>query len=71
MTRCPLCRAKSGEYHAPDCHTGRINLADDAGRVVLPPTRRLMRWRDCGPTARQCEARPGLLRAESAGVTRG
>lgn len=67
MTRCPTCQVRPGSYHTSLCGGGFINYSDDAGRFVPPPTRRLWKWRDCGPTSAQCAARPELRRAESAG----
>ncbi len=68
MKRCPTCPALPGEYHRPDCYGGSVNYSDDRNRFIPPPTRRLLKWRDCGPTAAQCANRPELRRAESAGV---
>ena len=70
MRRCPTCPAKPGEMHAVTCYGGSINYSDDRGRFVPPPSRRLLKWRDCGPTAGQCERAPELRRAESSGETR-
>jgi hypothetical protein len=48
---CPTCPAKPGEYHADSCVGGFINYSDNSGRFVVPPTRRLLKWADCGPRA--------------------
>jgi len=68
MKICPTCPARPGERHRPDCYGGSINFSDDANRFVPPPTRRLWRWRNCGPSAEQCAAAPTFQRAESSGV---
>ena len=67
MHQCPTCPARPGEYHAATCYGGSINYSDHHNRFVPPPTARLWKWRNCGPSADLVAATPTHRRAESAG----
>ncbi len=69
MKACPECGVGPGAYHRPTCYVGSVNYSDLRGRFWPPPTRRLLRWRDCGPTPEECERNPPPLRAQASGET--
>lgn len=65
---CFECGVAPGVRHLPACVGGYVNYSDDRGRYMPPPPPRLARWRDCGPSAEECEG-PRPDRAESGGYT--